>query len=275
MKKIVPFTKDIKFNTKIYEITSISLEHNLTIEENNLVSGEFIISGEYKITDSSINSEPFIYGLPFDITLDTKYDMDRIKIDIDDFKFEIVNEEILRVNIDVLIEGIELVEIKEEKEISEEIKPDLVIDSRSNSEEEVIAEEKEETKEEIKQEEKIDNDEEEIDRFNIFENMLKKEDTTMNNDSSDLFLQKDENIVKVNKSEDFIDNEMNSIFNNFSEKDEKFVSYYVHIVRENDNIDTICLKYGVSVEKIKEYNNIDQIALGSKIIIPYIVNEAI
>ena len=250
MKKIVPFTKDIKFNTKIYEITSISLEHNLTIEENNLVSGEFIISGEYKITDSSINSQPFIYGLPFDITLDTKYDMDRIKIDIDDFKFEIVNEEILRVNIDVLIEGIEFVEIEEEKEISEEIKPDLVIDSRSNSKEE-------------------------IDRFNIFENMLKKEDTTMNNDSSDLFLQKDENIVKVNKSEDFIDNEMNSIFNNFSEKDEKFVSYYVHIVRENDNIDTICLKYGVSVEKIKEYNNIDQIALGSKIIIPYIVNEAI
>lgn len=284
MKKIVPFTKDIKFNTKIYEITSISLEHNLTIEENNLVSGEFIISGEYKITDSSINSEPFIYGLPFDITLDTKYDMDRIKIDIDDFKFEIVNEEILRINIDVLIEGIEFVEIEEEKEISEEIKPDLVIDSRSNSEEEiekeeVIAEEKVEAKEKvnekIKQEEKIDNDEEEIDRFNIFENMLKKEDTTMNNDSSDLFLQKDENIVKVNKSEDFIDNEMNSIFNNFSEKDEKFVSYYVHIVRENDNIDTICLKYGVSVEKIKEYNNIDQIALGSKIIIPYIVNEAI
>ena len=183
-----------------------------------------------------------------------------------------MNEEILRVNIDVLIEGIELVEIEEEKEISEEIKPDLVIDSRSNSEEEI---EKEEVKDEIKQEEKIDNDEEEIDRFNIFENMLKKEDTTMNNDSSDLFLQKDENIVKVNKSEDFIDNEMNSIFNNFSEKDEKFVSYYVHIVRENDNIDTICLKYGVSVEKIKEYNNIDQIALGSKIIIPYIVNEAI
>ena len=272
MKKIVPFTKDIKFNTKIYEITSISLEHNLSLEENNIVSGEFIISGEYKINDSSINSEPFIYGLPFDISLDTKYDTNRLKIDIDDFKFEIVNEEILRVNIDVLIEGIELVEIEEEKEISEEIKPDLVIDSRSNSEEE---KEKEEVKDEIKQEEKIDNDEEEIDRFNIFENMLKKEDTTMNNDSSDLFLQKDENIVKVNKSEDFIDNEMNSIFNNFSEKDEKFVSYYVHIVRENDNIDTICLKYGVSVEKIKEYNNIDQIALGSKIIIPYIVNEAI
>ena len=161
-----------------------------------------------------------------------------------------------------------LSEAKEEpKEIVKELPKQEIIEPKE-------LEKVEEVKEEIKQEEKRDN-EEEIDRFNIFENMLKKEDTTMNNDSSDLFLQKDENIVKVNKSEDFIDNEMNSIFNNFSEKDEKFVSYYVHIVRENDNIDTICLKYGVSVEKIKEYNNIDQIALGSKIIIPYIVNEAI
>ena len=123
MKKIVPFTKDIKFNTKIYEITSISLEHNLSLEENNIVSGEFIISGEYKINDSSINSEPFIYGLPFDISLDTKYDTNRLKIDIDDFKFEIVNEEILRVNIDVLIEGIELIEMEEEKDIEEDLKP--------------------------------------------------------------------------------------------------------------------------------------------------------
>ena len=35
MKKIIPFTSDIKFNTKIYEITSISLEHNLKIEDIN------------------------------------------------------------------------------------------------------------------------------------------------------------------------------------------------------------------------------------------------
>ena len=34
MKKVIPFTKDIKFNTKIYEITSISLENTLSIEEN-------------------------------------------------------------------------------------------------------------------------------------------------------------------------------------------------------------------------------------------------
>ena len=44
MKKIVPFTKDIKFNTKIYEITSISLEENYNCTEDT-IDGEFIVSG--------------------------------------------------------------------------------------------------------------------------------------------------------------------------------------------------------------------------------------
>ena len=265
MKKIVPFTKDIKFNTKIYEITSISLEHNLSLEENNIVSGEFIISGEYKINDSSINSEPFIYGLPFDISLDTKYDTNRLKIDIDDFKFEIVNEEILRVNIDVLIEGIELIEMEEEKDITEEIKPDLIIESRNdkNDEEELNIEEKEEAT----------NDESD-DRFTIFENIINKKEENQLKESTDFFLQTDEKIEKVSNDNTSVQT-MNSIFNNFDNKDEKYVSYYVHIVRESDNIDTICLKYGVSIDMIKEYNNIDQITLGNKIIIPYIENETI
>ena len=36
----------------------------------------------------------------------------------------------------------------------------------------------------------------------------------------------------------------------------------------------IANKYGVTVEQLKEYNDIQQITLGNKIIIPYI-NEAI
>lgn len=243
MKKIIPFTSDIKFNTKIYEITSISLEHNLKIEDNNVVTGEFIISGDYKMNDTSINSEPFIHGIPFDITLDTKYDMDRIKLDIDDFKFEIINEEVLRVNIDVLIEGIELVELKEEKDISEEIKPDLVIEPR-----------KEET-----------SVNEEDDKEEIRDNM---DDILIN----DLFKQTDEVIEKVSKEDSSEVKADNSDYNidNFGTFEEKYVTYYVHIIRENDNIDSICSKYGVSVDVLKEYNNIEQITLGSKIIVPYV-----
>ena len=84
----------------------------------------------------------------------------------------------------------------------------------------------------------------------------------------------DEKIEKVSSDNTSVQT-MNSIFNNFDNNDEKYVSYYVHIVRESDNIDTICLKYGVSIDMIKEYNNIDQITLGNKIIIPYIENETI
>ena len=260
MKKIIPFSKDIKFNTKIFEITSISLEHNLSIEDNNIISGEFIVSGDYKMNDSSINTEPFIHGLPFDITLDTKYDMNRIKIDIDDFKFEIINEEILKVNIDVVIEGVELIELNEEE--VEEIKPDLIIDARKEKEDEALIEE-------MFIDDDIFNEEDDNDRiFNI-----KKEDIMIDNDVMDLFKQTDEEIVKVDKQDD-LENTMNSIFNNFSDKDEKYVSYYVHIIRENDNIEMIANKYGVTVEQLKEYNDIQQITLGNKIIIPYI-NEAI
>ena len=260
MKKIIPFTKEIKFNTKIYEITSVSLEHNLTLKEENIVSGEFIVSGEYKINDSSINTEPFIYGLPFDISLDKKYDTDNLKIDIDDFKFEIINEEILRVNIDVLIEGIEIINLDENNEIIDEIKPDYIIESRNNI--------KNEMDDELLSKKK------ENERFKLFNDPLnKKEEDGMYN-GSDLFLQSDEKIEKGINDDNSIKN-INSIFDNFSDKDEKYISYYVHIVRESDNLDTICLKYGVNIDMLKEYNNLDQITLGNQIIIPYIENEKI
>ena len=165
----------------------------------------------------------------------------------------------------MLIEGIELIEMEEEKDITEEIKPDLIIESRNdkNDEEELNIEEKEE----------VENDESD-DRFTIFENIINKKEENQMKESTDLFLQTDEKIEKVSSDNTSVQT-MNSIFNNFDNNDEKYVSYYVHIVRESDNIDTICLKYGVSIDMIKEYNNIDQITLGNKIIIPYIENETI
>ena len=154
---------------------------------------------------------------------------------------------------------------KKLKVLLEEIKPDLIIESRNdkNDTEELNIEEKEE----------VENDESD-DRFTIFENIINKKEENQMKESTDLFLQTDEKIEKVSSDNTSVQT-MNSIFNNFDNNDEKYVSYYVHIVRESDNIDTICLKYGVSIDMIKEYNNIDQITLGNKIIIPYIENETI
>ena len=224
MKKIIPFSKDIKFNTKIYEISSISLENTLVVDEDNDIDGDFIVSGDYKVNDTSLSTEPFIYSIPFDISLDDIYENDSIKVDIDDFKYEIINEEVLKINIDVSVEG-------EEKEIpeEEEITPDVIISARKEKEEER-------------------NDD-------VKEDLIEVED---------LFKEEPSEVKEVT-----------SIFDNFNTNDEKYVSYYVHIVRENDNIDSICNSYNVSIEDIKEYNDIDQITLGNKIIIPYKNNETI
>ena len=89
MKKIIPFKKEILFKTNINEITSISLEHQLSIH-NLDVSGEFIISGDYKVSDNSKTVEPFNYNISFESILEDRYDTTKAEVDIDDFYYEII-----------------------------------------------------------------------------------------------------------------------------------------------------------------------------------------
>lgn len=196
MKKIIPFNKDITFNTNIEEINSISLEQNIKINNTDL-SGEIIISGDYKEEIDSLTCTPFIFNLPVNIDLDNKYDLNNIKIEIDNFDYEIINKDTLNVNISILLDGIE-----EKKDIDEVIP---VIDIVDDTYEEEILD--------------IDN----------------KVDT--------------------------------KIFNSF-DSDENYVTYYVHIYREKDDINSIMTKYNVSKEDLEEYNDLSNITLGSKIIIP-------
>lgn len=237
MKKIIPFKKEMLFNNNVHEITSISLEHDLKEKENNLVSGNFYISGEYKVSDTSTNTETFNFTLPCDINLDNKYILKNLKIDIDDFYYEVINSNILKVNIDVLLDNLE------EKE---EIKEDIV-------EENLVEEENMEEREEVQikstpvQELKNDLERESDDKMEIEEKERCIED---------------EDISSVN-----------SIFGNFSEQKESYKTYKVYIVREGDSIDTILQKYSVSREILEKYNNLNEINLGDKIIIPSTINE--
>ena len=99
MKKIVPFKKDIIFKTNVAEITSISLEHSLHLDKDNLITGEFHLNGEYLMTDTSTDTEVFSYDIPFDIHLDERYIADNADIDIYDFYYEIIDNNVLSVNI--------------------------------------------------------------------------------------------------------------------------------------------------------------------------------
>lgn len=180
MKKIVPFKKEIRFNTNVAEIISISLDHNLTKEEHS-VKGVFIVSGEYKLTEASLNTEPFNYELPFTVAMDDKYILDNAKVDIDDFYYEISNSNTLVVNIDVSVDDLE------EREIIEEIEEERCIE---------------------------------------------------------------EEIIEASKKED------------------NYRSYTVYIVREGDTLEEIISKYETTKEILLDYNDLTEIKIGDKIIIP-------
>lgn len=232
MKQIISFKKEIPFNMKIGEITSISLEHNLQMIEEDHITGEFIVSGDYKITDISINREPFSYNLPFDITLDTKYNVDNAKVDIDDFYYEVINGQVLNVNIDVLIDGIEIKDdISEEKE-SEEVRNNFIEIEDENADAEI--------------EESVDD-----------------------RDAQTLFKEIESPTIDVAVGEtQSTDEKIKSLFDSFDDKNETFTTYHVHIVRETDTIDTIIEKYKTSRDELIAYNKIDELKLGDKIIIP-------
>lgn len=83
-----------------------------------------------------------------------------------------------------------------------------------------------------------------------------KENNTVMND----------NIIENNLNIDNINNITNSIIND----EKKYYKYKVYIVRQNDTIDSICSKYNVNINNIKEYNDINNINVGDKIIIPQI-----
>lgn len=70
------------------------------------------------------------------------------------------------------------------------------------------------------------------------------------------------------KQEKEIKTAPSNIFDNYLNETDEYSTYYVYIVREGDTIETILSKYNTTKEKLEEYNNLDELKLGDKIIIP-------
>ena len=223
MKEIIPLKKDIIFKTKVAEVTSINLEHDYKILDD-MVEGTVYLSGSYKMTEASVIEEDFVYNIPFSIAISKRIDKDTIKIDIDDFKYEVIKD-VMKVDISLELTCNELErkeEIKEEKELEIE-------DNITN----------------------IDFDNYIDDYFKDENKYIKIEEDTSTN----------------------IENNINNLTQNIINNENKYYTYKVYIVREGDTIDTICNKYNVKIEDLIDYNDIDNISIGDKVIIPYINND--
>ena len=180
MNCIIPFTKNIKFNTNISEIVSISLENEYTVNDNEIL-GNFIVSGDYKSHEVSVNKEHFEQVLPFSVNLTTRIDTESVDFAIEDFTYEIIDNDTLKVNIEYSINAIEAREEDVFEPVAEEsVSLDDILDSLdSEIDERKESETLEETEptepkdfEETKESEEETVDTEVIDKPSIDEIML-------------------------------------------------------------------------------------------------------
>lgn len=282
MHEIVSFTKDIEFKTMINKITSISLEHTLMLSGSDSIKGDFIVSGTYKMTAASQLENDFSYKIPVDIVMDDKYDLTNLVIDIDDFTYEVVDEEILRVNIDLLLDKLELNKVEEVKEDEKEKEEDNLVtlddlfmesdtkekleldDLDSHSEKEITDKADAIIKDEKASEENRDSEEKMT--LDSVENEKEVQSIAVN--SVDTENTKKEKTILVKNESDDMKTDGASLFSSFDSSTETYSTYSIYIVRENDSIENIMTKYNTTREQLEEYNDLSDMKIGSKIIIP-------
>lgn len=241
MKNIIPFKKDVIFKTNLSEITSISLENTLNLKDDT-ISGDFIISGDYKVSDKSTTVEPFELSLPFEIVLDDRFDTKKATVDIDDFYYEIENNNVLSVSIDVLVDNLQEKPLIELEDLVDVTPVRVVLDSEDDNMK------KEDSLKDVKNKEEIDFKKNINDEVYVEERCIEQDD--------------------IPQKKEEVEEKINSLFNSSSFNNERYVSYNVFIIRDGDSIDSIIEKYNVTKEELEQYNDLSNLQLGDKLIIP-------
>lgn len=240
MNCVIPFTKEVKFKSNIAEILSISLEHDYTVNDNELL-GNFTVSGEYKSHEVSVNRESFDFVLPFSVNLTNEIDPETVDFEITDFTYELKDSCTLQVNIEYSVKAKEL----ERSEVFEEVPSDEEEQAEEVMEEVLNEPIKDEVEEERKEEKEMVEEER-----NVAVPTMEEE--------------------KIEEIKDDMEQEENVILKAVENKENDFVTYHIHIMKENETIESVCTKYNVSSSLLENYNDLKNITYGEKIIIPEI-----
>lgn len=200
---------------------------------DDIIEGEFYLSGAYKMTEASLVEEDFYYNIPFSIALSERIDKNTINLKLESFEYKI-DGDTLSLSVTLNMEAEEIE--KEDRNIIDDIK-------------EGIAEKLGLVDKEEKEEEKVEEEKEEESE------------------------QQEEDVSEIKEVETKVDEDtISGLLSNIDET-KSYITYKVHIFREGDSIESISEKYNVSVDDIKEYNNVNTINIGDKILVPYIYNE--
>lgn len=230
MNQKIEFKKDCMLKTYVSSITDISLTHDYKILDDT-IEGYFDVTGSYKVTMSSVETESFMFTIPFTIALSSLIDKDTIDLKLSDFNYSVEKDVLhLKMFLDMDYQEIEI-------------------------------------KEDIKDNEEIDN---------MINDLIDKDSTTDIKSPSEFHNEVMlDNVIdskeEVSTKEKVSEKNFNTIFNEV--KESNFSKYKVYIMRNEDTLESILVKYNVTMDEIKEYNDIDNINIGSKIVIPYNKNE--
>ena len=230
MNQKIEFKKDCMLKTYVSSITDISLTHDYKILDDT-IEGYFDVTGSYKVTMSSVETESFMFTIPFTIALSSLIDKDTIDLKLSDFNYS-VEKDVLHLKMFLDMDYQEI-EVKEDTEDNEEID-------------------------------------------NMINDLMDKESTTNIKSPSEFHNEVMlDNVIdskeEVSTKEKVSEKNFNTIFNEV--KESNFSKYKVYIMRSEDTLESILVKYNVTMDEIKEYNDIDNINIGSKIVIPYNKNE--
>ena len=292
MRKVVSFDKELEFNTMIGEITSISLDQNLLFEDDSTVSGELIVSGKYKLTAASRLEEDFSFHLPMEIVLTERLDSETRNVNIEDFRYEVEDNDILLCHIDLLVEGVEIIDDVESdcediRESSDTVSIEATDDNPSVEEIKTVQTSDIAAPIDISTSPEIVSPRQEVvsnDSANFSNALDKPVDVDVNvnvNTNSNSNINSNINTIDstvevdntvVNDSDDVHDG-VGSLFSSFKDSDETFATYSVYIFRANDTIEMIMDKYQVTKEELENYNDLSTLTIGSKVIIPTQIHE--
>ena len=250
MKENLKIEKELLFKNNIKDITSISLDNDYKINKQQ-ITGNFIINGEYKIHEISINKEKFNFKIPYSYDINNNIDTSTVKVDITNFTYDYKKDELL-VNIEYKITG-------DRKDVLLFDDEESLDDFLKRNEVEVISD-------------RIDNIKKEIDEENNNEptkdNEEKKvlETTKDNEEKKVLETKKDE--IRVNTDTENETVTEKDIINNINNVQDKFITYKVYKLKETDTLESIVMKYHTTIDELKEYNDLSNIKINDKIIIP-------
>lgn len=273
MRENFEIEKEFKFSSNIAEITSISLEERHDIKDNKL-EGVFVVSGEYKIHEISLNKEKFSYKIPYTYDIRSDIEPTSLELEITNFVYDSDNDSLF-VNISYEINGdrkdILLFDDKEDlEEFLKSREVELILDDVSEEIDEVLEKDAKEENETL--EEKEDT---------IVEETLEENDDVRKSINEEVEEKEVKEFIKLVEdaptveevAERSIEESKKQLLNSINVDDDNYITYKVHIVKSEDTMESILMKYNVTQDELKEYNDVSTLKLGDKLIIPVFHEE--